>query len=158
MNVKSNQVLLVEKLEHIASSQIITVAVTHLKAMPGHHEMRLAQTQDIIRKLKGLECDKIILSGDFNFSPDEKSYAYLATQDETPMKSAYASKEPVYTCEWVDGLGGVHGITVDYIWYSGSGLGVAGFYQTPEKVKNMIFAPSNPSDHWPLIADFILKS
>ena len=159
MKAKSNQVLLVDQLEHIASSQMLTVAVTHLKAMPEYSERRLAQSRDLISKLKGLDCENLLLSGDFNFHPREKSYSYLSTQNEMPLKSVYGSvREPAYTCQWVDDAGGLHRETVDYIWYSGSGLGASGFYATPEKVKDMIFSSINPSDHWALIADFIIKS
>ena len=158
MNMKSNQVLLVAELEHITTSTHITVAVTHLKAMPDKHETRLAQSKDLINKIQVIKRDDVIISGDFNYYPGESGYKYTSSQDVLPVKSVYGEiQEPEYTCQWVDTEGELHQVTVDYIWYSGDKLKVSGTYRTPEHVKDMIYAPYYPSDHWPLIADFAVN-
>ena len=159
MNMTSNQVLLVVELEHRASSQHLTVAVTHLKAKPNMHQMRLAQSKDLISKLENIQTGKVIIAGDLNFDPTELSYKFLSEQCVIPaIKSVYGEvSEPKYTCQWVEGGGELNGKTLDYIWYSVDSLKVAGFYRTPEKVRAMLYAPYNPSDHWPLIADFIIN-
>ena len=158
MNMNSNQVLLVAELEHITTSTHITIAVTHLKAMPDKHKMRLAQSKDLINKLKDIKCDDVIISGDFNYTPQEASYKYTSTQDVIPVKSVYGEiQEPAYTCQWVDTEGELHQVTVDYVWYAGDKLKVLGMYRTPECVRDMLYAPYYPSDHWPLIADFVVN-
>ena len=157
-NRSSNQVLLVGELEHKESSQRITVAVTHLKAMPNMHKRRLAQSKDLINKLKGIHSNNVIISGDFNFDPTEASYQFMSQQCVIPpIKSVYGEvAEPEYTCQWVGEAGELDGRTVDYIWYSGDSLKVSGFYRTPNRVRAMLYVSYNPSDHWPLIVDFVL--
>ena len=158
MNMKSNQVLLVEELEYKATSQRVTVGVTHLKAMPAMHLMRLAQSKDLINKLKNIQTGKLLIAGDFNCYPTESSYQFLSEQCDIPIKSVYGEvSEPEYTCQWVGADGELNGVTVDYIWYSNDSLKVAGFYRVPEKVRSMIYASYNASDHWPLIADFLIN-
>ncbi|KAI6657971.1 Nocturnin [Oopsacas minuta] len=157
LNRASNQVLLSAELEHITTSRRITVAVTHLKAMLDKHEIRLAQSKDLINKLKSINCDDIIIAGDFNYIPEEPSYKYMSNQTVIPVKSVYGEiKEPEYTCQWVNPDGDLNESTLDYIWYTGNKLEVSGFFKTPENVKSMIYASYYPSDHWPLIADFIV--
>lgn len=155
MNMKSNQVLLVAELEHVTTSTHITMAVTHLKAMPNKHETRLAQSKDLISKIKAIKCDDVIISGDFNYTPEESGYKYTCSQTVVPVKSVYGEvQEPKYTCQWVDTEGELHHVTVDYVWYAGDKLKVSGVYRTPENVQTMIYAPHYPSDHWPLVVDF----
>ena len=146
-------------LRHIKSSQLVLVANTHLYWKKERNDIRMLQTRTLLSRIDSMNACfsndlSLILTGDFNASPNEECYALIMGHD---FKSCYAvdGQEPTFTTYTSDFNG-----CLDYIFYKGrlarhSILLVPGekMISTQGYLPNNIFG----SDHLALCARFGLS-
>lgn len=137
------------------------VSTTHLKARSGPFlaAMRREQGFDILNFVKSTAGEKIplLLAGDMNATPGEPVHSVFSSAG---FKSAYANQEPSYT-SWTIREDGEHCQTLDYILYSHNLFNVERLLQLPSDDEiGPTRVPSHryPSDHFALIADFVLPT
>ncbi len=148
-----SQLALIAQLRNLADGGIIQVATTHLKAKPGHEELRLRQVEQLIA---GLDASlPTIVTGDFNDVPGSLAHAHVATH----LRSAYADvlgAEPAWTTWKVRGDEETRR-TIDYVWYSEPHFRALSCLDLPaeDRVQPERF-PSwqYPSDHLSLAVQF----
>jgi len=130
---------------------------------PSHHSnIRESQAQELCRWMndsivKDSNAHGIIITGDFNASPEETTYQVMVVHGYSSAYKQVNGKEPNKT--WPSGIEGVTididgtSSCLDYIWYKGSRLVCSSCSLAAD-------APLNndptlyPSDHYGIVAEF----
>ncbi|GIY96936.1 nocturnin [Caerostris extrusa] len=164
---QSNQVAILCKLRRRKDNSIFWIATTHLKARQGPllPTMRREQGKDLMDFIKAYSGNNpVIITGDFNANPCEPIYQALINDDTYPLDSAYrylsnTNAEPRYTT-WKIREDGEYCQTLDYIFYTCNSFAVENVLQIPtgEDIgEGRVPSYRYPSDHFSLVADFVLK-
>lgn len=162
---ESNQVSIIAQFcTKSENSRHLYVGVTHLKAKRGYEDVRRLQGEFISKYLTEHFSDgPVIFCGDFNAEPTEPLYnvmksCHLNLSSVYTHLSADKNTEPKYTT-WKVRPKGEECHTIDYIWYTKSGLRVKSVLDvaTEEEIgKNRLPSARYPSDHLSLVCDFVL--
>ena len=150
-------------------SQIVCIAVTHLKAKREGRERRVAQGKHLLSELASFaENHPVIVCGDFNATADEPVYKYFSGSDShdlPPLKLSssyvmphYGNKEPPLT-SWKFRAAGEAKYTIDYIWFTPDSLKVDSIWTVPteeEIGKDGLPCEKYPSDHVSICSCFRL--
>lgn len=143
----------------------MVVATTHLKARSGAllAALRNEQGKDLAEFIKNVAGNRpVLLSGDFNATPNEPVYSTMLSRTELPLASAYSTfsgDEPSYTT-WKIRSDGEHCTTIDYIFFSKDRFTVDNVLNFPsgeELGPDRAPCYSYPSDHFSLCCDLSLN-
>lgn len=137
------------------------VATTHLKARIGSFLAALRKEQgldllEFIRSTAG-ENTPLLLTGDLNADPDEPVHSVLRSSN---LQSAYHNQEPFYTT-WAIRGDSEYRRLLDYILYRPNSLIAERLLRVPEEGDigpERVPSTKYPSDHFALVADFVLKN
>jgi endonuclease/exonuclease/phosphatase family metal-dependent hydrolase len=140
------------------------VATTHLKAKPVNEPIRLLQSEQVAKaadKFPGME---VILTGDFNDTPESQSLANIYARFDSVYKNALGGAEPEHTTHKFRPKEGMVTRCIDYICVAKGTepadhkiAGVAKILELPatEALPETGFPTGNhPSDHLALAAEF----
>ena len=110
--LQRDNVALFVRFRHQATKQTFVIATTHLFWDPAQEDVKLAQTQYVLKQLNrfNVHNDPVIFAGDFNSLPQSAVYTAIV---ESGLRSVHGQAEPEFT----NFTATFHG-TLDYIWYS----------------------------------------
>ncbi|CAG9322721.1 unnamed protein product [Blepharisma stoltei] len=143
------------------NDQIVWVVNTHLDWQTD--ASRLKEVEELLEWMKPMMDCPIIITGDFNATPDSSAYALLSEQFQSALYVANGEEpEKTFPSELLDHeeimktwhyelLGPKVPRVYDYIWFRNIKL------KTARVVNNIREGTFCPSDHYPLVAEFELS-
>jgi len=153
LNNNKNQALIAH-VKHTTTNSTIILSIIHTTGDPKLEHEQLQEVNDVMDYLSYAKSfvDSFIFCGDFNATPDSRTYS--AVMSKPNIASAYKEKflrEPLFTFNT-----GLICKTVDYIFYHSQKLKPTGVLGIPTDNSKVLPNGSNPSDHYPLKADFVI--
>ena len=165
-NEKSSQIALIANFESIQNNKKICLIVTHLKAKKEFEDTRVFQIKHIVDYI---ETNKIIenkinviLVGDFNTEPTEKSISTLLNS-KIGFKNSFEfenkEKENFITFTTMKRRDTMYKRIIDYIWYAGSNIQHLSSVIANPKYNDEVGFPNEffPSDHLFIKSQFELN-
>lgn len=165
-NQKSSQIALIANFETIPNKNKICLIVTHLKAKKEFEETRVFQIKNIIDYIETKKLienkTNIILTGDFNTEPNEKTISTLLNSKigfQNSFEFEDKEKDNFITFTTMKRRDSMYKRIIDYIWYAGSNIHRLSSKIANPKYDAEVGLPNEffPSDHLFIKSQFEIK-